>query len=403
MNRLWANRIQPRWSNLLACLLAISSTGCLSPLTIERAGVEYDRAVTNVITEQLILNIARAKHHHPIHFTVVSNVAATFDYRVSAGITAPQRDASPSLLPVFTNTVAENPTVSIVPVEGEEFTKRLLTPLDETRFYFLSRQGVDLNVLLRLLAREFRGEGGQEEQVFANDPSRESEYREFRRRVLHLSALQEARKLYVEPMAFEKNWELPLGSAEAFQALEKGYHLTLNPQTQLYHLQKQVNGRVVITNYNPDILSKEVRYHLHLEASNLPQNQIFVDIRPGYPGGEYPFRGSFSFRSFNAMLRFLAAGIEEEPEYDVAKDPRSGQVRFNPPRTIEIVESNSKPANAAFAVSYGDRVYSIKRPSADDTAAARWNLEAFRMLYMLFQMTVTDVSKVLVPSITIAK
>ncbi len=401
MNQPFASPSRAALRSLLASLL-VAVGGCLSPVTIERAGVEYDRAVTNVITEQLLLNIARARHHHPIHFTVVSNVAATFDYRVSAGITAPQRDASPSLLPVFTNTVAENPTVSIVPVEGEEFTKRLLTPLDETRFYFLSRQGVDLNVLLRLMAREFRGEGGQEEQVFANDPSRETEYREFRRRVLHLSALQEARKLYVEPMAFEKNWELPLNSAEAFQALEKGYHLTHNPESRSYHLRKQMNGRVVITNYNPDILSKEVRYHLHLEASNLPQNQILVDIRPGYPGGEYPFRGSFSFRSFNAILRFLAAGIAEEREYDVPGDPRSGSVRFNPSRTIEIVESDRKPDDTAFAVSYGDRIYSLKKGTGN-ASAARWNLEAFRMLYILFQMTVTDVSKVLVPAITIAK
>lgn len=31
-------------------------------------------------------------------------------------------------MPVFGGSVAENPTFSIVPIEGEEFTKRLLTP-----------------------------------------------------------------------------------------------------------------------------------------------------------------------------------------------------------------------------------------------------------------------------------
>ena len=34
---------------------------------------------------------------------------------------------------------------------------------------------------------------------------------------------------------------------------------------------------------------------------------------------------------------------------------------------------------------------------------ARWNREAFQLLYLLFQMTVTDVPRVGVPSITIAK
>jgi hypothetical protein len=34
---------------------------------------------------------------------------------------------------------------------------------------------------------------------------------------------------------------------------------------------------------------------------------------------------------------------------------------------------------------------------------ARWNREAFQMLYLLFQMTVSEVPRVGVPSITIAK
>jgi hypothetical protein len=32
-------------------------------------------------------------------------------------------------MPIFGGSVAENPTISIAPIEGEEFTKRLLTPL----------------------------------------------------------------------------------------------------------------------------------------------------------------------------------------------------------------------------------------------------------------------------------
>ena len=35
--------------------------------------------------------------------------------------------------------------------------------------------------------------------------------------------------------------------------------------------------------------------------------------------------------------------------------------------------------------------------------SARWNREAFQLLYLLFQMTVTEVPRVGVPSITIAK
>src|ERR1051325_9723 len=62
-------------------------TGCLSPIAMHRAVIEYDRTTSRVEAELLLLNIARARHYRPVHFTAVSSVAATFDFRVSAGIT----------------------------------------------------------------------------------------------------------------------------------------------------------------------------------------------------------------------------------------------------------------------------------------------------------------------------
>jgi hypothetical protein len=383
--------------------VAIGVSGCASPPTIERAGVEYDRAVTNVIMEQLLLNIARRRHHHPIHFTVVSNVAATFDFRSTIGVAPTAREASPTILPSFGAMIAENPTVSIVPVEGEEFTKRMLTPLDEIKFYFLARQGVDLSVLLRLLARDFWTEGMEGDQVYVNSPQAGPPYEEFRRRVLHLESLRLSNKLHAEPLVFEKTWELPLNSPEAFQALEKGYQVTHNQKDKSYLLRKQVTGRIVITNYDPALLSSEVRYHLHVEASKYPPNQVVVDIRPGYPGGDYPFHGSFRFRSFNAILEFIAKGIGEEVEFAVQPDPRTGRILQNPAKSLEIFETEERLPDSAFGVKYRDRHYALKEATPGDLDAARWNLDSFRVLYQLFQMTVTDVSKTLVPAITIAK
>jgi hypothetical protein len=44
---------------------------------MHRAVIEYDRTVSYVEADLLLLNIARARHHRPVHFTVVSSVAAT--------------------------------------------------------------------------------------------------------------------------------------------------------------------------------------------------------------------------------------------------------------------------------------------------------------------------------------
>ena len=122
------------------CSLAV--TGCLSPITLNRAVTTYDQAVTDAVSKQLLINIARAHQHQPIHFTGVSNIAATFDFRVSAGATpALTGEGSRALMPIFGGSMAENPTISIVPIEGEEFTKRLLTPFQETKFLLLIDNG----------------------------------------------------------------------------------------------------------------------------------------------------------------------------------------------------------------------------------------------------------------------
>jgi hypothetical protein len=157
---------------LLMMLCAQSLSGCLSPITLNRAVIAYDEAVTESLSKQLLINIARAHHHQAIHFTGVSTVTATFDFRVNAGATpALTGESGRALLPLFGGSVAENPTFSIVPIEGEEFAKRLLTPFQENKFTLLLRQRVDIDLLLRVMAQELRIKQGEEEIAYRNLPA----------------------------------------------------------------------------------------------------------------------------------------------------------------------------------------------------------------------------------------
>ena len=79
-------RIMKRIAWLTIPLGLFALAGCLSPIALHRAVLEYDRTVSQVEAELLLLNIARARHHRPVHFTAVSSVAATFDFRTNVGI-----------------------------------------------------------------------------------------------------------------------------------------------------------------------------------------------------------------------------------------------------------------------------------------------------------------------------
>ena len=383
---------------------AVALSGCASPIALNRAVLAYDDAITSAASKQLLMNIARARHHQPIHFTGVSNVAATFDFRFNAGATPALGGlAGAVLMPIFGGSVAENPTISIVPIEGEEFTKRLLTPFQQNKFTLLLRQRFDVDHLLRLMAQEVRLEQSGQRIAYRNTPSDRQGYEIFRRVALHLSAIQDENQLYAEPLNVERTWTIPAGSvsAEGFQALEKEFFVIYNKQDNTYTLRKHVPGPILITNYDPDILSPEERARLSSAAGDWITSDVTFDIRAGYVGGEWPITGTFRLRSFHSILYFLGQTLGEDPEYPVEKDPRTPAIANdeNPVTAMDIVVSDSSPPDSDLSI----RLHSQYYTGNTTGPLARWNRDGFQMLYLLFQMTISDIPRVGVPSITIAK
>ena len=410
--RAWLGRRTGTWRQAGVLALSMTAlTGCLSPIAMHRAVIEYDRTTSRVEAELLLLNIARARHYRPVHFTAVSSVAATFDFRVSAGVTGSiGRAVDPEQRPVtldYSTTVAENPTITIIPITGEEFTKRILRPFEESHVEFLAHQGFDINMVLRLMARSITIEGEEGMTVLVNAPSRKDEYIEYRRRLLHLSALDSARKLHIEPVTYEEAFPVAMDRAlapvEVVAALEKGFRWTMPAKDQPSQLTRKVVGRVAITNYDLRRLSNEERHRLNEEIQRFPIDYVFVDIRPDYPGGEYPLRGTIQLRSFNAIIGFVARGIAEEPGFPVEQDPRSGSVLRNPARVLEIEEAATSPGDSEFAIEFEGKHYFIRKFPISQGMVPSWNQEAFAVLSNLFQMTVTDVSGAKAPIISIPK
>lgn len=429
-------------------------SGCLSPLTLNRAVIVYDDAVTKAESEQLLINIARAQHHEPIHFTRVPNIAATFDFRMNAGGTpALTGDSGGLLMPLFGGSIAENPTFTIIPIEGEEFTRRLLTPFHQSKLTLLLRQHFDVDLLLRMMAQEvhlhphhshdieisppvdfeqhfhfkrgkhrnasdrntieltreqanrvrMRSQRHQKQVTYHNNPSDNPGYEMFRKVALHLSAIQDQKQLYVEPLTFERSWTIPAASvsAEGFQALEKEFTVRYNAEDNTYTLSKQSLGPILITNYDPDIVCCEERAELFEMTSPWITHDVAFDIHPDYAGGEWPIQGSFRLRSFHSILNFLGHALGENPEYDVEKDARTPPIAHdeNPRMTLDLKVSDTPLSGAGLTVKSHGNYYAINTAEPD----AHWNRNAFQLLYILFRMTITDAPLLGAPSITIAK
>ena len=389
---------------VVKCLIIMALCGlqgCLSPMALDHTVIEYDKTSTDILSKLILLNIARSHQHQPMHFTGVSNIAATFNFQFNAGATPALTGENGSLMtPVFGGTMSENPTISIVPIEGEEFTRRLLTPFQENKLTLLLRQGADVDLILRLLAGELRINGGKQQGIYHNKPNDAKGYRMFRQAVLHMSSIQDRNKLFVEPLMFEQHWTLPAESltVEQMATLQNDFTIDYQAQSKQVKLSKRVTGHIVLTNYDPSILSNEDRIQLHEKANQGADNDVMVDIRPGYPGGEWPIHGVFRLRSFHNILNFIGQSIRDNPEYNVARYPQTPNVSQNPVNTMAVLVSDDKPWNDDISVQYGDSHYAIK---PDDSYP--WNREAFRLLCQLFQMTMTDLAQKGAPGITISK
>ena len=380
----------------------VGTVGCASTIALDRAVVAYDTTTAESVSKQLLLNIARARHNQPMHFTAISNIAATYKFTVNAGVGgALTGERGGLLIPLIGGSAEENPTVSISPMQGEEFTQRLLTPFQEQKLTLLLRQGYDVDSLLRLMGAEIRlqADGPGNVTTHYNRPSDQAGYAVFRRVMAHLSTIQDRHALQVEPLHFQHTWTVPAEAVtpESFASTYKDFSLSYDAKQHAYSVSKRVNGRVMITNYDPAVLSNEERIQLHAEAEEAPANDILVDIRAGYAGGEYPLHGRLRLRSFHEILTFIGRGIEEEPEFDVPPDPRTPSIRENPAHTLEITEARKTPPGADLSVEWHGYHYAVRAQSG-----YQWNKKAFSLLYQLFQMSVSTVEKS-GPAITISK
>jgi hypothetical protein len=76
---------------------------------------------------------------------------------------------------------------------------------------------------------------------------------------------------------------------------------------------------------------------------------------------------------------------------------------MNPDHVLDIEETASAPKDAQFAIDFEGIHYSISKFPISRGMVPSWNQEAFAVLANLFQMTVTDISNVKTPIISIPK
>jgi hypothetical protein len=377
----------------------------VGPPVLERAVLGYDEIDAKLSQKLLLLNIARWRAGEPPHLTVTSSIAATFDWTASTGIGGQLEESQGTDFFNFNlgASASENPTFSILPLQGEEYVKRLIEPITEEVFGLLVFGGqISVDRLLRLVAEgiEVYGPEGEFQRFLVNSPKRAEEYTEFRRIALHLRWLAEKRELFVRPLIFEDLLVRDLADRPSAEDIAKGINEGVTWRQKpdgRFQASRLTKGRVVITNYDPLRFSDAERWALNERIKRSPDSLVYLEIAPGYPGGDLPVKGAIKLRSFGAVVKFIAESMGQFPEFDVQPDPRTGSTEvqvLNQPATLQITVTDTPPPAHLPSVRYRGQYYSI--------ADTPWDQSTFRVLSVLSQITVGDVKGIGIP-VTISK
>ena len=126
----------------LAATLVLAACGTVD--NFGDRGLAYNEQITGIQNRMLFLNIVRAAHKHPMAFTSIGSVAGTATASGAIGFTLPFAD-NPSLVPFQTGpqiAASGGPTFTINNLDGQDFMKGFLTPVDIKTIDLFGQEGL---------------------------------------------------------------------------------------------------------------------------------------------------------------------------------------------------------------------------------------------------------------------
>jgi len=159
-------------------------TGCANtrgPQLVVNSHIDYNKAVSQVLKEELLLNVVRRRYMEPLQFVNVSsistNISMTADVHANATLDNSATNASHSLGAGIANgtnfsrsasavgnglnfsnvgvdggvTFSDSPTVTITPRQGEDIARQLHDPLPVSAVVDLTSVGYPIDTTLQML------------------------------------------------------------------------------------------------------------------------------------------------------------------------------------------------------------------------------------------------------------
>jgi len=143
-----------------ALVLVATLAGCAArgPQTVPGDAFDYSAAISKSRSDQMLLNIVRSRYTQVPNFLTVSSVIAGYTYQGSFGASVQSgigRFDENFIAGSANLSYIERPTITYTPLQGEEFSRRLMRNIPVEVLFSLGQAGWPTDVLFRIAVERF--------------------------------------------------------------------------------------------------------------------------------------------------------------------------------------------------------------------------------------------------------
>lgn len=360
---------------IVALLAGLVYGGCttLGPQALDQTRLQYNEVVKRTTEEQLLLNIVRLRYTDTPSSLAVTNIAAQFERASNAQIvpffTSAGADVNRSfttLLPGAGVSSADRPTISLTPLDDQEFTRKLFTPLPLDGVVYLAKTTWPIGTVFRLYLENLNWVPNAQ-TASGPTPKQAPEVSEFLHGITVLQLLQDRGEIVFGVDEREERLAGPLPAAavtahDVVEAAKNGYEYRPDENSATWSLVRKASHPVL--RIDPEALeSPEVQDFVRVFRlkSGLTQYDITEESLNPFPS-TYPPGGVTSLdletRSLLQALYYVSHGVDIPEEHAKRK------------LVTITLDAHNQPFDWPAVMSGFFRVHSAKAKSAEPPANA---------------------------------
>jgi hypothetical protein len=380
--------------------------GCASygPEALNQTRLHYNEVVKATTEEQLLLNIVRLRYTDTPSSLAVSAIAAQFERSQSVQIipffTSAGGDINRSFTAVLPSAQvlgADRPTFSLTPLDDQEFTRKLFTPLPLDGIVYLAKTTWPISTVFRLYLENLNWVSNAQ-TASGPTPKEPPDVADFLRGIAALQQLQDRGQIVfgVETREEKLGGPLPVASVKAgdvIEAAKNGYEYRPDEKDATWTLVRKNSQPVLLI--DPEAMAdpqmREFLRVFHLKPG-LTQYDITQEALNPFPANlpaEGLTRLDLETRSLLQALYYVSHGIEIPPEHmaqglvTVTRD-QAGQIYDWPQMLsglfrVHSAKAQERPPGAHVATQYHGYWFYIDETDQDTKSTFSLLMELGRL------------------------